>query len=230
MEYERRTTAFSRRQSQTLTGAKVIDMTTCRAENWFDVPLRGRKALSSAAASPGASRHVGPWFMSHFKRQDFTLPIALSLAEATLRLESVDGVFSVGLSEGLVGLHRRAETLVTLSANRSPNPWRFTLKGALSTDETDTWLRASVGPSSATQVRTALWLSLVTLFLASGLVSMGASLASGRGAANLSLVLGSAVIIVVSFVIIDISTKRARRRWNQIEDHLRRLLAAVDVV
>jgi len=156
------------------------------------------------------------------------LRIPLTLTETSSRLVGADGDFSVTVSEKIIGLNRHSESLVELFPVGSRNPWRFVVKGSLSTDETGTWLRGSVGPSSGTQMRTALWLSLVVLFLASGFVSMMASVASGRGMANLSLVLGCAVLLIVTFVVINIAAQRARGRWRLIESRLRELLTIVD--
>jgi hypothetical protein len=58
---------------------------------------------------------------------------------------------------------------------------------------------------------------------------MIASVASGRGMANLSLVFESAVLLMVTFVVINVTTQRARGRWKVAESRLRELLAIVDV-
>jgi hypothetical protein len=196
---------------------------------YFDAMWSGRNAVSNVTLSAQVSTQNHRWFISHFKRDDFEMRIPLSLTETTSRLVSAKGDFSVTLSEGMVGINRPPESLISLSPIGSRNPWRFIVKGSLSTNEAGTWLRGNVGPTSGMQIWTALWLSLVALFLASGLVSMIASVASGRGMANLSLVLESAVLIMVSFAVIEVAAQRARRRWTLIVSELRGLLRIVDV-
>jgi hypothetical protein len=111
---------------------------------------------------------------------------------------------------------------------RSRNSGAWVFEGGISVSEEETWLSGKVGPPSYAAIFALIWCSCVSIFLLGGTTGFLVDVATGHGYRLAALSLFPAGMLVLFFVVMEVTWRRVRDDWDQMDRWLRQLLEAVD--
>ena len=120
----------------------------------------------------------------------------------------------------------RERSLVITGRDAGASAWRFVFKGSMMAEAGGTRLTCEVGPSPLILIVVLVWMSVVSLFLVSGIVTVVVGLASGQRTLVVPWVVVPTVVLLASYALHRAATMAAEARWRGTDQWLRNLLDA----
>ncbi len=120
----------------------------------------------------------------------------------------------------------RERSLVIAGRDAGTSPWRFVFKGSMIAQAGGTCLTGEVGPSPQFLIVVLVWMSVVSLFLISGIVTVVVGLVSGQRTLVIPWVVVPTAVLLASYALHRTATISAQARWRSTDQWLRKLLDA----
>ncbi len=138
-------------------------------------------------------------------------------AEQITPFENISAIASPG---------NRERSLVIAGRDAGASPWRFVFKGSMIAQAGGTCLTGEVGPGPVFLIAVLVWMSVVSLFLLSGIVTVVVGLMSGQRTLVIPWVVVPTAVLLASYALHRTATISAHARWRSTDQWLRQLLDA----